>query len=104
MESRFLLNVVIGEGTTILKLFTSENQTLLVGWDSLLVLDLGLDVVDGIGRLNLEGDSLTSKSLDDYDDVSKLWRSAMAMVFNLQICIPPRRRRTRWRVDSFWML
>ena len=21
-----------------------------------------------------------------------------------KICIPPRRRSTRWRVDSFWML
>ena len=21
-----------------------------------------------------------------------------------KICMPPRRRRTRWRVDSFWML
>lgn len=30
----------------------------------LLVLDLGLDVVDGIGRLHLEGDSLSSEGLD----------------------------------------
>ena len=60
MESRLLLDVVITQGATILKLLSGENQTLLVGWDSLLVLDLGLDVVDGIGRFNLEGDGLSS--------------------------------------------
>jgi hypothetical protein len=31
----------------------------LIRGDSLLVLDLGLDVVDGVGRLHLKGDSLT---------------------------------------------
>lgn len=30
-----------------------------------LVLDLALDVVDGIGRLNLEGDGLASERLDE---------------------------------------
>jgi hypothetical protein len=29
-----------------------------------LTLDLGLDIVDGIGRLHLEGDSLTCEGLD----------------------------------------
>ena len=31
----------------------------------LLVLDLGLDVVDGVGRLHLKGDSLPRKGLDE---------------------------------------
>jgi hypothetical protein len=31
----------------------------LVRGDALLVLDLGLDIVDGVGRLHLKGDSLT---------------------------------------------
>jgi hypothetical protein len=31
----------------------------------LLVLDLGLDVVDGVRRLHLEGDRLTRKGLDE---------------------------------------
>ena len=30
----------------------------------LLVLNLGLDVVDGVGGLNLEGDGLSGQSLD----------------------------------------
>jgi hypothetical protein len=37
----------------------------LVRRDALLVLDLGLDVVDGIRRLNLEGDGLSGQSLDE---------------------------------------
>ena len=60
MESRLLLDVVVGEGTAVLELLSSEDQALLIRWDSLLVLDLGLDVVDGIRRLNLEGDGLAS--------------------------------------------
>ena len=33
--------------------------------DSFLVLDLGLDVVDSVGRLHLEGDRLTGQGLDE---------------------------------------
>ena len=61
VESRFLLNVVIGEGATIFKLLTSEDQTLLVWGNSFLVLDLGLDVFDGIRGFNIEGNSLSYK-------------------------------------------
>ena len=59
VQSRFLLDVVVRKGSTIFQLLTSKNQTLLVWRNSFLVLDLGLDVVDGIGRLHLEGDGLT---------------------------------------------
>jgi len=48
MKGGFLLNVVIGQCTPILQLLSRENQALLVWWDSLLVLDLGLDIVDGV--------------------------------------------------------
>jgi hypothetical protein len=36
---------------------------LLVRGDTLLVLDLGLDVVDGIGGLDLKGDGLARKAI-----------------------------------------
>jgi len=65
MEGRLLLDVVVAEGTAVFKLLASEDETLLVRWDALLVLNLGLDVVDGVGRLNLEGDGLSSESLDE---------------------------------------
>ena len=48
MESRFFLDVVIGECSSIFELLSSEDESLLVGWDALLVLDLGLDVVNGV--------------------------------------------------------
>jgi hypothetical protein len=65
VESGLLLDVVVGQGATVLELLTSEDQALLVRWDTLLVLNLGLDVVDGVGRLDLEGDGLASEGLDD---------------------------------------
>jgi hypothetical protein len=38
---------------------------LLVGRDAFLVLDFGLNIVDGIGRLHLKSDSLAREGLDD---------------------------------------
>jgi len=49
VQSGLLLNVVVRQGTTVLQLLTSKDETLLVRWNALLVLDLGLDVVDRIG-------------------------------------------------------
>ena len=53
VKSGLLLNVVVRQGSAILQLFTSENQSLLVWWNTLLVLDLGLDVVNGVRGFNL---------------------------------------------------
>ena len=64
MESRLLLNVVVRQGSTVFKLLTSENQTLLVRRDTLLVLNLGLDVINSVGGLNFECDGLTGESLN----------------------------------------
>ena len=44
---------------------TSKDETLLVWGNSLLVLDLGLHVLDGIGGLDFEGDGLSGQSLDE---------------------------------------
>jgi hypothetical protein len=48
VQGGLLLNVVVTQGTTILKLLAGEDKTLLVGRDALLVLDLALDIVDGV--------------------------------------------------------
>ena len=61
----YLLDVVVAECASILQLLAGENQTLLVRWDPLLILDLALDIVDGVGRLHLEGDSLAREGLDE---------------------------------------
>jgi len=65
MEGRLLLDVVIGQSTTILELLAREDQTLLVGRDAFLVLDLGFHILDGIAWLDLEGDGLPRESLDE---------------------------------------
>ncbi len=63
MKSGLLLNVVIGKGPAVLELLSSENEALLIRGDSLLVLDLGLHIIDGIRGLDLEGDGLAGKGL-----------------------------------------
>mmetsp|Transcript_1222 Transcript_1222/g.2770 ORF Transcript_1222/g.2770 Transcript_1222/m.2770 type:complete len:268 (-) Transcript_1222:119-922(-) len=61
VEGRFLLDVVIGKGTTVLELLSGKNEALLIRGDSLLVLDLGLDVVDRVRGLDVEGDGLAGE-------------------------------------------
>ena len=65
VESRLLLDVVVRQGAAILKLLASEDQALLVGRDALLVLDLCLDVIDGVGWLHLKRDGLAGERLDE---------------------------------------
>jgi len=65
VKSGLLLDVVVGEGAAVLELLAGEDQALLVRRDALLVLDLGLDIVDGVGRLNLEGDRLAREGLHE---------------------------------------
>merc|ERR1712139_105203 len=67
VKGRFLLDVVVLQGTTILELLAGEDETLLVWRNALLVLDLGLDGVDGVAGLDLEGDGLSSEGL--YEDL-----------------------------------
>merc|ERR1719263_1938137 len=42
-----------------------EDETLLIRGDALLVLDLGLDGLDGVGALNLESDGLSGECLHE---------------------------------------
>ena len=65
MEGRLLLDVVIRKSSAVLELLTSEDESLLIWWDSLLVLDLSLDVLDGVSWLDIKSDGLTSQSLDE---------------------------------------
>ena len=48
MQSRLLLDVVVRESAAVLELLAREDEALLVRRDALLVLDLRLDVVDGV--------------------------------------------------------
>jgi len=63
VQSALLLDVIVLESAAVLELLASEDQTLLIRGDALLVLDLGLDGVDGVGALNLEGDGFACECL-----------------------------------------
>merc|ERR1711911_567941 len=64
MKGALLLDVVVRKSSSIFKLLTSKDQPLLVWGNSLLVLDLGLDILNGVRWLNLQGDGLASEGLD----------------------------------------
>merc|ERR1712126_500065 len=70
MEGGFLLDVVVGQSTSILQLLAREDQTPLIGRDALLVLDLGLDIFDAIAGLDLKGDGLTREGF--YENLHSL--------------------------------
>ena len=98
-ERRLLLDVVIRKRAAVLKLLPCEDETLLVRRYALFQ----LDIVDGVRRLDLEGDRLACKDLcaDLHTTTeTKDYRGVNEKVTDLYntLCIP------RWRVDSFWML
>ena len=65
MQRRLLLDVVVGQRATILELLAGEDQALLVRGNALLVLDLRLDVVNRVRRLDLQRDGLASERLHE---------------------------------------
>jgi hypothetical protein len=65
VDQRFVLNVAVREGTGVLELLSSKDQTLYVRRHSYLALNLGLDVPDGIGRLDVQSELLTEGRVDD---------------------------------------
>ena len=65
VQGALLLDVVVGKSSSVLELLSGKDKTLLVRWDALLVLDLSLDILDGVGALDLKSDGLTRKGLDE---------------------------------------
>jgi len=67
VKSRLLLDVVVGEGSAVFELFAGEDEALLVWGDALFVLDLSLDVLDGVAGLDIKSDGFACESL--YEDL-----------------------------------
>jgi hypothetical protein len=63
VQCGFLLDVVIRQSAAVLELFSGKDQSLLVGGNALLVLDLGLNVVNGVAGLDIKRDCLARKGL-----------------------------------------
>ena len=66
MKCRLLLNVVIGQGSAILQLLTSENQSLLVRRNALLVLDFALNGLNAVTGLDIQRNGLPRECLYKY--------------------------------------
>jgi hypothetical protein len=63
MKSALLLNIVVRERPSILKLLASKNEALLIRRNAFLVLYFGLDIVDSVGRFDLESNRLTRQTI-----------------------------------------
>merc|ERR1711963_636809 len=87
MESAFLLDVVVGEGSPILKLLSGKDQSLLVWGNAFLVLDLGLDILNGVRWFNLKSNGLASQGLDKDLHTSSQSENKMESAFPLDVVI-----------------
>ena len=95
MEGGLLLNVVIGEGASVLELLSGEDQALLIWGNSLLVLNLSLHGLNGIGGLDVQSDGLSYKSRGSP-------RGGLPVRVLTKICIVKTRREgTRLTLTSF---
>jgi hypothetical protein len=65
VKCRLLLDVVVAQSATIFQLLAGKDQTLLVGRNALLVLDLGLDRFNVVRGLHIERDGLARERLDE---------------------------------------
>ncbi|GAV64435.1 hypothetical protein CFOL_v3_07953, partial [Cephalotus follicularis] len=74
VECGLLLDVIVSKSAAILKLFTSKDKPLLIWWDPLLILDLGLDIVNCVRAFDLKGDGLASESF--YKDLHLLYHNS----------------------------
>lgn len=64
MKCGFFLNIVVCQCASVLKLFSSEDESLLIRRNTLLILNLLLNVLNAVGRLHLNGDSLPRERFD----------------------------------------
>jgi len=82
MKCGLLLDVVIRQGTAIFKLFTGEDETLLVWWNTFLVLDFGLDIFDGVGSFYLKRDGFARECFnEDLHTTSKAQNKMQSRLF-----------------------
>jgi len=73
------LDVIVAQCAAIFELFSREDETLLIRRDSLLILDLGFNIVDGVGVLDIEGDCFAREVLDkDLYHQQSLWQKQVA--------------------------
>ena len=65
VQRGLFVDVVVGESAAVCELQTTKDQALLVGRNTLLVLDLGLDVFNCVARLDVQRDGLAGQRFDE---------------------------------------
>merc|ERR1719186_2338833 len=65
VEGGLLLDVVVRQSAPVLQLLPSEDETLLVWRNTLLVLDFSLHILDAVGWLHLQGDGFAREGFDE---------------------------------------
>ena len=65
MKGGLLLDVVVGESAAVFKLLSGKDEALLIWGDAFLVLNFGLDVLNGVARLDIQSDRLACEGLDE---------------------------------------
>ena len=87
MEGALLLDVVVAEGSTVFQLLAGEDQALLIGWNTLFVLNFRLHVLDGIAGLDFKGDGLAGKGLDEDLHATTETKHKMESAFFLDVVV-----------------
>jgi hypothetical protein len=62
MGHQFLLGVVVRQREAILELLACGDEALLIWGDAFLVPDLGPNIIDGVGGLDLKSGGLAGES------------------------------------------
>ena len=65
MKGGFLLNIIVGQSSAAFQLFSGKDKPLLIWRNSLLVLDFGLDIFNGVGGFDLQSDGFSGQGLDE---------------------------------------
>ena len=65
MKSRFFLYIVVAQSSPILKLLSSKDEALLIRGNTFFILNLSLHILNGIWGLDVQGDGLASKGLNE---------------------------------------
>ena len=65
VKGGFLLDVVVGESTAVFELFAGEDEALLIWGNTFLILNLGLNVLNGVAGFDVQSDRLTCEGLNE---------------------------------------
>jgi len=65
MQRRLFLDIIVAQSSTILQLFPSKDETLLIRRYPFLILNFGFHIIDGVGRLYFKSNRLPGQGLDE---------------------------------------